>query len=384
VSFLGTVALTIALLGSLSGPAWAHAPACFPERTIVARATLYDSNGAPVGNALGGQVVYVVDESESEELAEVEIRVFGGLRVRVERALLTGFARAEIPLDKSAKGQSWWGQNAPLLIETGDARSAVVAPHPKARTPEMEGINFVPRKLSCAGVSGVPLAPLKTKGCSECAVETVPVPDPGPAVWWWWDQRDQAVFPGVAATSTFLRVTKTDKPLMTGHLVGAAIPSASSRPDDGSQDSYALVETLWGPLRRRDLIARSRLLFEEPKQELLGRGSGDLCGYYKFDQPGLSDASIALTASPAPFRFFAKGKDVLTLPTGTKVHVAPGSEMRDLIGFHWPSDENPMLTLTGWIPSGQLTERRRPPSHEEKKDLAPEVPSRRHRRTKAN
>ena len=46
--------LVSALVGSLSGRAAAHPAACFPDRTVVTRATLYDSNGAFVGTALTG------------------------------------------------------------------------------------------------------------------------------------------------------------------------------------------------------------------------------------------------------------------------------------------------------------------------------------------
>ena len=123
-------------------------------------------------------------------------------------------------------------------------------------------------------------------------------------------------------------MSKAGKPLMAGHLVEPAIRPASSRPDGGAQDNYALVETLWGPLRRRDPIMRSRLLFEEPKQ-VYGVGRGDLCGYRGgFGEPDLVDAEIALIARPVPFRFFEMGKEVLMLPPGTKVHVAPSLRQR--------------------------------------------------------
>ena len=375
--------LVSALVGSLSGRAAAHPAACFPDRTVVTRATLYDSNGAFVGTALTGQVVYVIDEPEDRELVEVEVHLFGGLKVWIEPAVLAGFTRAEIPVYRSPKGQGWWGQNAPVWLIDGDARSALVAPHPNARTREMEKVDFVARKLSCAGMSGVPSTPLKNGGCTECATEAVPVPDPGPPVWWWWDQSDEDVFPWIA-TSTVVQFTKAGKPLMHGHLVESAIAPASSHGDGGVQDSYGLVETLWGPLRRRDLITRSRLLFEEPKKELHGRASGDLCAYYEFGGPALSDADIALIAKPTPFRFFEKGKDVLTLPPGTKVHVEPSGVQRERIGLHWPSDENPLLTLTGWIPSGHVTDRKPRPSDEEKKGSAFHVPARHHHRKKTN
>ena len=128
------------------------------------------SNGAPVGDAMMGQVVYVVDESEDDYLAEVEIHVFGGLKVRIERVLLAGFTRADVPVYSSPKGQGWWGQNAPLLLGTGDSKSALVEPHPKAMTPEMERINFVPRELFCAGISGVPVGAVEEQRLQKNAL----------------------------------------------------------------------------------------------------------------------------------------------------------------------------------------------------------------------
>jgi hypothetical protein len=371
------------VLDALSGRATAHPAACFPERTIVAPAALYDSNGAPVGSVLTGQVVHVTDEVDSEELWEVEVPAFGGVRVRVEWTRLAGFARADIPIYSSPKGQGWWGQNAPLRVMGGDAKSALVDPHPNARTPEMEGIAFGGQTLSCAGLSGEPVTPLKITGCRECAAEPVPVPERGPAVWWWWAPPDETVYPGVAANRSFYASSKSGRPLMRGHLAEATNLSARSQRDGGAQDGYAVVETVWGPLRRRDPIMRSRLLFEEPK-DVHGIGRGSLCGLRGgFNNPDLADADTALVASAAPFRFFEKGKDVFTLPAGTKVHAAPSSGERVLIGLNWPSDDHPMLTLTGWIPSRQLTDRKRPPFDEKKgADFGP--PARRHHRKKAN
>ena len=379
------VSLTAALLGALSGRAAANPAACFPERTVVTEATLYDSNGAPVGRVLSGQVVHVTDEADSEELWEVEVPVFGGVKVRVEWTKLAGFTRADIPIYSSPKGQGWWGQNAPLLVLGGNAKSVLVEPHPNARTSAMEGINFVTQSLSCAGLSGVSLTPLKMTGCKECATEAVPVPDPGPSVWWWWDHPDEIVFPGVAASQSFHASSLADKPLMNGHLVEpSGFPGGSQR-DGGAQDGYAFVETVWGPLRRRDPIMRSRLLFEKPK-DVYGIGVGKLsCGIRGgFADPDLADAEIALVASAAPFRFFEKGKDVFTLPAGTKVHASPFSGERVLIGLNWPSDEHPMLTLTGWIPSRQVTDRKRSPSEDDKKGLDFWAPARRHHRKKTN
>ena len=338
--------LTVGLVGSLSGEAMAHAPACFPDRTIVGWATLYDSNGDSVGTALRGQVVYVVDESEDQELVEVELHLLGGLRVRVERALLAVFTRTEIPVYDSPNTQGWWAQNAPLLAGAGDAKSALVEPHPRARTPEMGGLEFSPRKLPCAALSGVPLAPLRNLGCGGCSTDTVPVVSPGREVWWWRDQpHDDDQYFGA--------VSETGKVLMSGHLI---------EPSD-------VVETSWGPLRRRDAIARSRLLFAPPKEEAHHLGHGEFCdGHYDFDDAQLAGADVAGIADPVPFRFFEKGKSVLALPTGTKVHVAFSQQVNeregrawpsDRIGFHWPSEESPLLSLIGWIPSGHLTGRKR-------------------------
>jgi hypothetical protein len=156
-------------------------PPCFPERTVLYSAMIYEPETlAPIGGLRAGQRVRIVRDRigaevrlrfsdlaqehfrDHADLAEIEFDTPERVRAIVEREFLVVFAKQDIEI---IPGFMWWPRGVPLQV-TDNAVAGEVLVEGVA----LAGTPVPPSKVACDLLTAEVLLPLKVEWCEGATV----------------------------------------------------------------------------------------------------------------------------------------------------------------------------------------------------------------------
>lgn len=305
---LMNLARVVAFVGLVlfSRGASATAPACFPERTVMASAPVRDDSGHVFAGVRAGHVVRVIDDFVGPNFNEALVEIAEPVRVRgyVERSRLLAFAKHPVEIEPNTR---WLLTAAPLNLGEGDAVRVRVQPgsvHPDPRPNDTAPDLFGGIELACAGLQGTPPPITRRDACYGAFWSSPDRPHGKPARW------REGHTPG-------LKVVNLDPlPRAQDEDLGGREPFMLARKGD-----RVLVEAWdWTRDRVRRWVKADRL---RP-----GRGfAGDRafiteckCCPAVLAQPGVGEANIELRTE-AQLRLSPGATPVLTLAAKTRVRL---------------------------------------------------------------
>jgi hypothetical protein len=297
-------------LMTASSTAIARPPACFPERTIMVGAHLYDLHGDRAGVARAGHVVTVMEDGVGDkgEWALVDVGPPLTFTARVRRDQLYVFTRREITIEP---GRAWWLKGASLRVESAEPGRALV--------------RSVHLGIACADLSGGPVESLRATMCHG-AVRSKEPSAAGTPVYWDYGSRE------ICSTR--------HRSLCVTDFRGGLLKKGRDR---------VLVVFTTNDLRMRGWVRAEGMKHGESDPGVSGtcREEGPLTPF---------GHSRAILAKAASIMARPGGTPFAVLPAGTAVRRVAERGQWSEVTVWWPKLDPEAFTLAvrGWVPSAAL------------------------------
>jgi hypothetical protein len=153
--------LSLLLLIGMAGAgreAIAEPPACFPERTVMISAQVYDEQGHVFAGLRAGHRVRIIDDFVGKDFDRALVEIDEPVRVRgfVNRVLLHAFPRHQLEV---LAGKRWWMSGVALNLHQGDSKTALATRaelHDPVLSDGTSRILLPGVTVACADLDGAP------------------------------------------------------------------------------------------------------------------------------------------------------------------------------------------------------------------------------------